>query len=327
MPVAVSQLRYPKVRALLPRTRLAYVHLQNLLSDAKRDRAARVFGYVAIWLPDELILLYMEAGELANATASADGVHWRALPIAEAVSRVPNAAEYGEICFHQAEDEQLAAMYASQTQCDEPFPPELLRGNTTALLANLMATLYDGAIEILDDGGVSYVIFRHGMPLRAYFADEQPAAELAVQVRTLLDSAFHRGGTVRRWGVPPALPNQAAPALIAAYRELMGALTQHLHGRGASGAFAVAEQARQKLLAQHPCLEKFSLSVPNPRDPVVETPELSAAMADWIRDTLWHVHMPNGDTPEQLLVELARPRRHLFHAAGLFDALPWTLPW
>ena len=28
-------------RVLLPRTRLAYVHLRNLLTDAKRDRAAR----------------------------------------------------------------------------------------------------------------------------------------------------------------------------------------------------------------------------------------------------------------------------------------------
>jgi hypothetical protein len=62
MPVAAGHLRYPKVRALLPRTRLAYVHLQNLLTDAKRDRAARVFGYVAIWLPDEFLVLYMEEG-------------------------------------------------------------------------------------------------------------------------------------------------------------------------------------------------------------------------------------------------------------------------
>ena len=51
MPATVDGLRFPVQRVLLPRTRLAYIHLGNLLSDAKRDRAARVFGYVAIWLP------------------------------------------------------------------------------------------------------------------------------------------------------------------------------------------------------------------------------------------------------------------------------------
>ena len=31
--------RFPHERVLLPRTKLAYVHLPNLLSDAKRDRS------------------------------------------------------------------------------------------------------------------------------------------------------------------------------------------------------------------------------------------------------------------------------------------------
>ena len=48
MPLPISTWRYPHKRVLLQRTRLAYVHLRNLLTDAKRDRAARVWGYVAI---------------------------------------------------------------------------------------------------------------------------------------------------------------------------------------------------------------------------------------------------------------------------------------
>ena len=327
MPVAAVYLKYPKVRALLPRTRLAYVHLQNLLTDAKRDRAARVFGYVGIWLPDELLVLYMEEGEVVNATATADGRRWRALPISEAVGKVPSAAEYGEICFHQAEDEQLAAMHASQLLPEIAWPPEMAPSNTQALLANLMATLFDGLVEIVDDGGVNYVVFQYGMPLRGYYADDPLSSDAAMQVRGLLDSAFKHGGTVRRWDVPPVLPNQAAPALIAAYRELVGSVVQQLTDRGATGAFSVAEHARHGLMGQHPALEKFSLAVPNQRDPVVDTPALSAAMAAWLKETLWHVHLPDDDTPERLIAELARGRRHLFQAAGLFDALPWTIPW
>jgi hypothetical protein len=67
MPI-VAGLRFPHTRVLLPRTRLAYVHLRNLLTDAKRDRAARVSGYVAVWLPEEFVVLYLQRGEVVNAT-------------------------------------------------------------------------------------------------------------------------------------------------------------------------------------------------------------------------------------------------------------------
>ncbi len=327
MPVAAGHLRYPLVRALLPRTRLAYVHLQNLLTDAKRDRAARVFGYVAIWLPDELLLLYMEEGELVNATASADGRHWRALPIGEAVAKVPNAAEYGEICFHEASDEQLAAMYATQVTPALGWPPELPVTSAPAVLGNLMATLFDGLLEVTADGEVNYLIFQHGMPLRGYFVNDAAEPDLSARVRALLDRAFRHGGSARRWDVPPALANQAAPALIAAYRELVGTLMRRLYEHGAESSFAVAEHARQHLIAKHPALEKFSLNIPNQRDPVVDAPALSVAIAAWLNETLWHLHLPEGVTAEQLLAEVARPRRHLFQAAGLFEALPWTIPW
>src|SRR6185312_16262562 len=63
-----ASLRFPYSRVLLPRTRLAYIHLRNLLTDAKRDRAARISGYVAVSLPDELVVLYLVGGEVANAT-------------------------------------------------------------------------------------------------------------------------------------------------------------------------------------------------------------------------------------------------------------------
>ncbi|MBI2407077.1 MAG: hypothetical protein HYV19_02075 [Gemmatimonadetes bacterium] len=327
MPVAAGHLRYPKARALLPRTRLAYVHLQNLLTDAKRDRAARVFGYVAIWLPEEFLVLYMEEGDVVNATATTDGRHWRALPIGEAVAKVPAAAEYGEICFHEAEDEQLAAMYATQVSPDIGWPAELPAAGTSALLGNLMATLFDGLLEVMADGEVNYLVFQHGMPLRGYVANESLAGDLTTRSRALIDRALLTGGSVRRWDVPPMLPNQAAPALISAYRDLTATLVRRLQESGAESALAVAEHARHQLMGTHPALERFSLTIPNQRDPVVEPGALSAAIAAWLGETLWHLHLPDGVTAERLLAEVARPRRHLFQAAGLFESLPWTIPW
>ena len=55
MSLPAAALRFPRDRVLLPRPRLAYVHLRNLCTDAMSDRSARVFGYVCVWLPDELL--------------------------------------------------------------------------------------------------------------------------------------------------------------------------------------------------------------------------------------------------------------------------------
>ena len=89
MPANVAGLRYPHTRVLLPRTRLAYVHLRNLLTDAKRDRAARVSGYVAIWLPDEFLVLYLQRGELVNACLH-NGKGFQPIAIGAAVEKVPS---------------------------------------------------------------------------------------------------------------------------------------------------------------------------------------------------------------------------------------------
>src|ERR1700676_4755853 len=132
MPATVTGLRYPCTRVLLPRTRLAYVHVKNLLTDAKRDRGARVSGYVAIWLPEEFLVLYLQGGELVNACIH-DGHSFQPLAIGAAVEKVPAEPEYGEICFHEADDIQLACMYATQTTGPEPWPPELRTSDPAAL--------------------------------------------------------------------------------------------------------------------------------------------------------------------------------------------------
>src|SRR5829696_9178707 len=120
MPI-VAGLRFPHSRVMLPRTRLAYVHLRNLLTDAKRDRSARVSGYVAVWLPEEFVVLYLQRGEVANATLL-DKNGSRAVAIASALERIPAEPEYGEICFHEADAEQLACMFLAQTTAPDLWP-------------------------------------------------------------------------------------------------------------------------------------------------------------------------------------------------------------
>ena len=327
---AIAGLRYPHERILLARTKLAYVHLRNLLTDAKRDRAARVFGYVAIWLPDGIIVLYLQEGEVVNASHSVDGDNWNAMAIAEAIAHIPPEPELGDICFHEADDEQLACMWEAQHAPADPWPAEIDTSDPRVLFPYLRATTWDGMIEIAKDGARHYLVFRDGSVVRTFLADDFDAP-VPARVLKLFDPS-PRGGKARarRWNVPPALPVQAPPALIGAYRDLVRRLVEHLEAGGSGGARELAESARAMLVEQHPVLMYFPLGMrgttPVPlRDPVVTPQMLTPAIAAWVGEVLMAASDYGSTTPESVLSELTRERRHMLQSAGFYELLPWTV--
>lgn len=324
MPATVAGLRYPHTRVLLPRTRLAYVHLKNLLTDAKRDRAARVSGYVAIWLPEEFLVLYLQRGELVNA-CSHDGKSFHPVAIGAAVEKVPHEPEYGEICFCEAEDEQLSCMYASQTSLPVPWPTELRATDPSSLFPYLMATTFDGLVEIAAEGEVNYLLFRHGAAHTAYLSGAH-SGTMVERVSRLFERdrrALHV--TVRHWPLPAALPVQAATGLVQAYRDLTTSLVLRLVADGRESAPAIAEHARQTLVTAHPPLEGFSFNGRPSRAVVADAGALTDAVAALVNEILWTEGNQEGHGPEEMLRELTYERRHLFLSAGLFERLSWKL--
>ena len=324
MPATVTGLRYPCTRVLLPRTRLAYVHLKNLLTDAKRDRSARVSGYVAIWLPEEFLVLYLQRGELVNACLH-DGHSFQPIAIGAAVEKVPMEPEYGEICFHEADDEQLACMYASQTSVPEPWPPELRPSDPASLFPYLMASTFDGMVEISHDGAVNYLLFRNGVVENTYLAGMQ-GGSIVERVSRLFDEkrrVLHM--TVRRWGLPAPIPVQAPTGLVQAYRDLATSLVLRLVADGRENAPATAEQARQKLLTTHPALEGISFSGRAARAVVADAAALTSGTAALINELLWSAGDQDADGPAAMLRDLMHERRHLFQSAGLYEQIHWKL--
>jgi len=320
----VAGLRYPHARVLLPRTRLAYIHLRNLLTDAKRDRSARVSGYVAIWLPEEFVTLYMQRGEVVNASFR-DHEGSKVIAIAKALEKVPHEPEYGDICFHEAEDAQLACMFNAQTREAEAWPDGLAVTDPAVLFPYLMAITFDGAVEIVADDTVNYLVFKNGNVERAYMATNSQGT--LVERVSKLFAREGRGGAAKlqRWPELPPLPAQAPPALVQAYRELATGLVQRLIAQGKEGAPAIAEQARQNLITEHDSLEGFSFNGRPARDPVTETAKLTKAIAAWMKEVIWAAVDHDVLPPEQLIKELTWERRHMFQSAGLYDQLPWRV--
>ncbi|HTE46702.1 MAG TPA: hypothetical protein VK636_15725 [Gemmatimonadaceae bacterium] len=325
MPSSPSVLHFPSSRVLLPRTRLAYVHLRNLLTDAKRDRAARISGYVAISLPEELVTLYLVRGEVVNATVrDARGVY--ATPIALGIEAVPAEPEYGEICFDEADEEQLACMFATQSAPADPWPEGLAAHDPAALFPYLMSTTFDGVLEIIANDNVNYLVFRNGTVSRAFLSSSHHGT-VVDRVAKLFGRAGRVGEIrVARWaGALGALPAQAPSALVHAYRDLASALVQSLVDRGRDTAPAIAEHARQNLVATHSVLESFSFAGAAVKEPLVDTPALTAGVAAWIREVMWAAVDHDVVSPDELMRELTWDRRHMFQSAGLYDEIPWKV--
>jgi hypothetical protein len=323
MTVRIASVRFPYARVLLPRTRLAYVHLRNLLTDAKRDRAARVSGYVAVWLPDELVTLYLQQGEVVNATTY-DGKGFTVLPIVTAIAKVPQEPEYGEICFHEAEDEQLSCMFTGQMVTADGWPAELRVGDPNVLFPYLMSTTFDGMVEIRSDGALNYLVFIDGNLERTYLAPSE-GASMAERISHLFAGQPKVEVSVRRWQKLVPLRVQASPALIQAYRELLAGLVERATAAGSSSAKAIAEHARQSLLAKHPSLDGFAFTDRPVSEPVADSVELTAAIAAWVQEFMWTAADHDRSSPEEMLRDAVWERRHIFQSAGLFDRIPWKV--
>ena len=97
-PVRLADLRFPQVDQLIHRTRLAFIHLDNLLAYAKRDREGRVDGYICAHVPDGCLLLFFRKGEAVNA-AALDAAGREVITITEALRRMRAEVERGDLTF------------------------------------------------------------------------------------------------------------------------------------------------------------------------------------------------------------------------------------
>ena len=328
VPVPATGLRFPYTRVLLPRTRLAYVHLKNLLTDAKRDRAARISGYVAISLPEELLILYLLGGELINATTHGvrDGLS-KAVPIARALEKVPPEPEYGEICFHEADEEQLDCMFASHVKGAEAWPANFDPSEPSTLFPYLMAMTFDGVLEIIADEHVKYLLFRDGAVEKAFLSVHLHGGGTLVE---RVGKLFHRDPRsgplqVGRWPHLEQIPIQAPMQLVQAYRDLASGLVDRLVKQGRQSAPVIAELARSNLTSTYPVLDGLSFSDKPAKDILADSENLTAGIAAWIKEFMFTAVDHDAASPDQLLKELTWERRHMFQSAGLFDQVPWKV--
>src|SRR6184192_2552339 len=188
-PVRLADLTFPQVNRLIHRTRLAFIHLDNLLAFGKRDRDGRVDGYITAYLPDECLLLFFRKGEAVNA-ASLHTTGRHVITPTEALKRMRAEVERGELAYSAAPMEQLAWMYQA---CAVPVEMRVVDpAQPGAFFAAFARDKVSGILEL-----VSYGRFDAGRYHSGYFCDKPDV----MAIPKFLESQFHAGVD----GQPPVL--------------------------------------------------------------------------------------------------------------------------
>ncbi|MGH7607660.1 MAG: hypothetical protein ACREME_09985 [Gemmatimonadales bacterium] len=327
-PVRLADLQFPQVTRLIHRTRLAFIHLDNLLAFAKRDRDGRVDGYIAAYLPDECLLVFFRKGEAVNA-ASLHTVGRQVITIPEALKRMRAEVERGDLAYCAAPMEQLAWMYAS---CQDGYAGRVIDVNQPEKFFPLLQQeAASGVLELISNGRVSYLKFDQGKYVTGYFCDR---AEDVPPPR-YLESLFDLGPD----GAPPAmsagmfaavsdLPAQAATALVHTYRELYWRIVDALEREFPGEATKRAKKVAAGISDSHPVLALLSA----PRDAetpdaVVRPEELARALTDWALQLLEGAEVMMPGTAPKVLKDATREHRYVLQAAGFYDRLPWQVTW
>ena len=327
-PVRLADLTFPQVNRLIHRTRLAFIHLDNLLAFGKRDRDGRVDGYITAHLPDECLLLFFRKGEAVNA-ASLDTSGRRVITITEALRRMRAEVERGELAYCAAPMEQLAWMYQS---CAVPVQPRVVDAdNPGALFPVLQQEQVTGVLELISNGRVSYLRLDGGRFAGGYFCDKPDAQAIPKFVEAQFQAGAD-GQTPALWAAvfPPVadLPAQAPNALINTYRELYWRIVDEIEKEFPGEAKRRAQKVSAGIVEGHKAITLLSVprGVETP-DAVVQPEELSGALTDWSLQLLEGVEVVMPGTAPKILRDATREHRYVLQSSGFYGRLPWQVTW
>src|SRR5213596_1313028 len=327
-PVRLADLQFPQVNRLIHRTRLAFIHLENLLAYAKRDRDGRIDGYLAAHLPDECVLLLLRKGEAVNA-ASLSTAGRQVITITEALKRMRSEVERGDLEYCAAPMEQLAWMYGA---CAGGYQSRAIDVNRhERFFPLLQQEKVSGVLELISNGRVSYLKFDQGRYLSGHFCDKPDNVPPARYLESLFDPGPDGAAPAMCAGTFPAadeLPAQAATALVNKYRELYWRIVDGVEREFPGEARRRAQKVTAAIVDTHQALAL--LSVPRGTDTpdgVVRPEELSSALTDWALQLLEGAEVMMPGTALKVLKDATREHRYVLQAAGFYGRLPWRVTW
>jgi hypothetical protein len=299
-----------------------------VLSFAKRDRDGRVDGYLCAHLPDECLLLFLRKGEAVSA-ASMHMTGREVVTIGEALHRMRDEMDRGDLTYCAAPLEQLAWMY--QSCAVTPVPRTVDARKPAAFLPALRQEQAEGVLEFISNGRVNYLLLENGRIQAGYLCAQQTGQTVDQYLASLFEPGPDGGAPALSAALfPPAadLPAQAPYALIQTYRELYWRLVDGVEREFPTESKRRVQRASAALTEPPGVLAL--LSVPRGQDPpdaVVQPDELPIALAAFARQLLESVEVVMPGAAADILKEATREHRYVLQAAGFYGHLPWPVTW
>ncbi len=326
--VRLAELAFPSQRVQIHRTRLAFIHLDNLLHFAKIDRDGRVDGYLAAYLPDEVAVLFFKRGEVMTAVAYTEGGRG-VVSVASVLRRMREEMERGELAFCDATMEQLTWMYHSCAGTVEPkfVDPQ----HPENLFPALQVEMFTGVLELISNGRGSYYRFTDGRFGNGYFSGKEEQATVGQYVETLFrpDADGVRPQVAASVFQPGAeIPEQASPAMIQSYRELFWRILTVAEQQVPGEAKQRGVKVRDALARGAAPLGTIGAPLEQETPEVVLRPEqLTQGLADWTRQLLQQLEIIAPGVAPAIVKDATREHRFALQKAGFYQALPWTVSW
>lgn len=319
---------FPHEAAFLPRTKLSYINLPGLLSDGKRDRAARVSGYVCLQLGERCYLIFLRNGEPFH-SASLQAEEGRGAAALSEVLRIAatecERGEAGQIGYFGAPEAQLQAMLATLVQTPVEWASQVDAARPELLFPHLRERQFTGVLELCSAGRHHYMMFEGGVFRSGYFTERDGAVPVSDFVRSVFGEGALR---VTPYPALAELPVQAGPGLVDLYRRIVGGVLRELSGAlGRDTAAGMLRDAQAEVGDRHDAARSFQLTAEGriAGDPVASPDVLTEAVAAWLSAALIAGSRHDGVDPAAIVERVARDSRFVLQENGFFARLPWAV--
>lgn len=320
--------RFPCDTAYLPRTKLAYVNLPGVLSDGKRDRQARVHGFVAVQLGERCFLIFMRQGDPFYAARMTPGGRGPAAlsEVLRVASTESERGEGGQIGYFGAGEEQLRAMLSTLVHAPLPLTQELDAASPERLFPLLRERGFTGILELCDDGRKHYLSFQDGAFRTGWFTERDESVPIPEFLRTLF--MLGAGLNASLYPALDELPVQAGPGFVDLYRRMIGGTLREVAlATGRETALSIVQRGQGLAALEHPVVAAFDIT-PEGRvagDPVASPDALTDGVARWITEVLIAAADHHGIDPAAVVEKVGRDSRFVLQEQGFFARLPWAV--
>lgn len=308
---------------MLQNAKLEYIAFDNILADAKKERASKISGYLEVIYPDGSEFLFLRRGEPFNAARfTRDG---RAAKTIQEVVEKAKTASGGMVNLYETSEELVAMVVATLTAQPMFKGAGLGKINVDALFERLRNSRFNGFLELRKGVELSYVRFKGGEAVKGFFI-AKPEVPITTQALRELFSALGPEETLLIDGYEESQETaieQATPATVTLFQNTINRIAQDLAGVvGPALVKKTLERSRAAIEVRYPFMKDFTVEGNGTvsGNTLTSPATLAKAFAEWTGIFVESFRSLLGRRLEPLVQSSLRDYRYALKSTGFVES-------